>query len=167
MHPIPPIHPSIYLPHLAGIQHARQRRLLSRGDGQCPVALDLDPGAGVDAVERGQRRLPGVGALVALGLVDVVGHGPELRARHVVGELLALGCRPFVCAGLDSGFFGLVSLLLSRLLSLSFMCVIRLMPCGDEGRRGRRSLDIKMVGESEERREIGLEAFPNNNCLLN
>lgn len=54
----------------------------------------MDPALGVGAVERRKRGLPCVGALVALGLVDVVGDGPELRAGEVVGELLSLGGRP-------------------------------------------------------------------------
>ncbi len=33
-------------------QHRRQGVSLIRGDGQAPVALDLDPGLGIGAVER-------------------------------------------------------------------------------------------------------------------
>lgn len=58
------------------------------------MALDVDPALGVRAVERLQRRLPGVGALVALGAVGTAGDGPELRAGDVVGESLTLGSSP-------------------------------------------------------------------------
>lgn len=58
------------------------------------MALDADPALGVGAVEAAQGRLPRVRAAVALGLVDVVGDGPELGAGNVVGKGLALGCLP-------------------------------------------------------------------------
>lgn len=76
-------------------QHAAERRLFGTGDRQLVVALDLDPALGIGAVEAGQRRLPQVGALVALGLVNVVCNGPELRTDDVVGEALASLCCPF------------------------------------------------------------------------
>jgi hypothetical protein len=59
--------------HLTEVKHGAESSLLGTGDGQLPVALNLDPALGVGAVEARQRRLPGIGRLVALGLVDVVG----------------------------------------------------------------------------------------------
>ena len=82
--------------NLAAIQHAGERALLGRRDGQDPVVLDGDPALGVGAVEGGKRGLPGVGRLVALVLVDVVRDSPERGADEVVGELLALGGGPLV-----------------------------------------------------------------------
>lgn len=79
---------------LAGVKHGGEGSLLSRSDGEGPVGLDLDPSASVGAVEAGDGRLPGVGALVALGLVDGVGDSPQLGAGEVVGEVLALGGGP-------------------------------------------------------------------------
>lgn len=60
-------------PHLTVVKHGAESSLLGTGDGQLPVALNLDPTLGVGAVEARQGRLPGIGRLVALGLVDVVG----------------------------------------------------------------------------------------------
>lgn len=80
---------------LTSVQHAGQSRLLSRSDGEVVVALDLDPTLGVGAVEARQRGLPLVGGVAALGLVDVVGDGPELRTADVVGKGLTLGSGPF------------------------------------------------------------------------
>jgi len=96
-----PIHFSPFFFFLASIQHASQRALLGRADGQRVGVLDGHPRLGVGAVEGSEGRLPRVGGLVALGLVHVVGDGPELRGVEVVGELGALGCRPGVCAGLQ------------------------------------------------------------------
>lgn len=59
------------------------------------MALDLDPTLGVGAVEAAQRRLPRIRAPITLGLVDVVGYGPELRAGNVIGKSLTLRCLPF------------------------------------------------------------------------
>lgn len=64
------------LADLAATEHIFQGSLLGRADGQAVGALDLDPGAGIGAVEAGQRGLPLVGALVTLALVDLVGDGP-------------------------------------------------------------------------------------------
>jgi hypothetical protein len=83
---------------LASVHHAFQRRLLRRRDTQLPFGLDLHPTLGVGAVERSQRRLPHVRALIALGLVQVVGDGPQLRRRDIVGKLFALGRRPLARA---------------------------------------------------------------------
>lgn len=82
------------------VEHGSQRVLLSAGDGERPVRLYRNPAAGVGAVEARQRWLPRVRAFVALGLVDLVGDGPELGARQVVGELLALGRGPGIGTGL-------------------------------------------------------------------
>lgn len=81
--------------NLACIQHASQGTLLSIRNVELVVALDVDPALGVCAVERLQRRLPFVRALIALGAVGSAGDGPELRAGDVVGESLALGSSPF------------------------------------------------------------------------
>ena len=59
--------------NLAVVKHRAKSSLLSTCDGQLPVALNLDPALGVGAVEACQRRLPGIGGLVALGLVDIIG----------------------------------------------------------------------------------------------
>ena len=72
----------------AGGEHAVQGRLLRAVDRQGVVPLHLDPGPGVRAPERRQRRLPGRRVLVALGLVDVVGDRPQLGAAEVVGVRL-------------------------------------------------------------------------------
>lgn len=82
------------------VEHGSQRVLLSASDGQGPVRLYRNPAAGVGAVKARQRWLPRVRALVALGLVDLVGDGPELGARQVVGELLALCRGPGIGTGL-------------------------------------------------------------------
>ncbi len=79
---------------LAAVQHAAESSLLSGRNLELVVALDLDPALGVGAVEAAQGRLPRIRAAVALGLVDVVGDGPELRTGDVVGKGLALGCLP-------------------------------------------------------------------------
>ncbi len=63
--------------------------------------LDAHPALRISAVEGRERRLPSVRALITLGLVDVVGHGPELGGGDVVGELAALGGGPGACAVLD------------------------------------------------------------------
>lgn len=84
----------------ASIQHAGQRRLLSARDGQVIVIFDLRPAASIDTVEAGQRRLPSIWRLVALALVDIVRHCPQLRARDVVGESLTLGRSPGGGSGL-------------------------------------------------------------------
>lgn len=92
----------------AGIQHARQCRLLSRRDGQGVRVFDLNPAPSVDAVERRQGRLPLVRTPVSLGLVDVVGDGPQLRRIDIVGEGLPLGRRPSVRARLKQNQHGWV-----------------------------------------------------------
>lgn len=85
---------------LAVAEDVLQSLLLSRGDGQAVVALDLDPGLDVGALEavRGGQVL--LGALVALGAVGVLRDGPELGAVEVVGEGLALLGGPVGGAGL-------------------------------------------------------------------
>lgn len=79
---------------LAVAQHGRESRLLSRGDGELVDGLDLNPSPGVSAPEGGQGRLPVLWAGIALGLVDVVGDGPELRVGQIVGKGLTLGRGP-------------------------------------------------------------------------
>src|SRR5690606_29469367 len=73
--------------------------LLGGVDGQAVVVLHLDPGACVGAAVGGAGGHPGGRVLVALGLVDVVGDGDQLRAGQVVGEGLAPGGGPRVGAG--------------------------------------------------------------------
>lgn len=59
----------------------------------------MHPGLSISAVEAGKRGLPSVGALVRLGLVDVVGDSPQLGRVDVVGKLLALAGGPGVGTG--------------------------------------------------------------------
>lgn len=83
------------------VEHIGQGSLLGAGDGQRPVALDLDPALGIGAVEAGQGRLPGGRSGAALGLVDVVGDGPELGPSDVVGKVPSLGGCPRGGTGLE------------------------------------------------------------------
>jgi hypothetical protein len=62
--------------------------------------LNPNPALGIRAVERRERRLPLIGGLVTLGLVDVVGDGPQLGEVDVVRKLSPLGRSPRVCARL-------------------------------------------------------------------
>jgi hypothetical protein len=62
--------------------------------------LNTNPALGIRAVERRERRLPDIGGLVTLFLVDVVGDGPQLGEVDVVGKLTPLGRGPGVGAGL-------------------------------------------------------------------
>jgi hypothetical protein len=91
------------IPHLTSPQHSRQRALLGGRNRKRIHTLDPDPHLGVRAVVAGERRLPVLGALVALCLVDVVGDGEQLRVGEVVGEGLALGRCPRGGTGLCEG----------------------------------------------------------------
>jgi len=71
------------------VERVRESGLLNGVDGQVVVALDLNPGNDVVALEGVERGKPGGGVLVALGLVKVVGDGDQLGSNEVVGELFA------------------------------------------------------------------------------
>ena len=59
----------------------RERAVFGLGDGELPGSFDGGPFGGVRAAVAGQRWLPGLGALVALGLVEVVLYGDEVHER--------------------------------------------------------------------------------------
>lgn len=63
---------------LTSVEHFGQRSLLGASNGQVPSMLDGNPALGVRAVEGGKRGLPAIWTLVALVLVYIVCHGPEL-----------------------------------------------------------------------------------------
>ena len=87
-------HSDTLLRPLAASKHALQSRLLGSANAETVGALDLDPGLGVVAVHAGQRRLPLIRALVALGRVGGAVSSPQLGTADVVGELLTAGGRP-------------------------------------------------------------------------
>jgi hypothetical protein len=90
-------------PHLARVQHTRQRALLRTRNRKRIHALDPYPHLGIRAVVACERGLPLFGPFVAFGLVDVVGYGEQLRVGQVVGEGLAAGGGPGGGAGLWGG----------------------------------------------------------------
>jgi len=86
-----------------GVERVCKSRLLCRVDGQAVVVLDLNPSNDVGAFEGVERRKPSGGVFVALGLVEVVCDGDQLRLSEVVGELLAAICCP-ITGSTDPGF---------------------------------------------------------------
>ena len=80
--------------HLARAKHLFEGGLLSGADGELVGALDLNPGGGVLAVNARQRRLPLVGALVALLRVGASSDCPQLGTLDIIGESLTVGGGP-------------------------------------------------------------------------
>src|SRR5918998_550327 len=76
----------------AGAEHLLEGGLLGARHRELPVVFDADPLPGVDTPVRLPRRLPRLGPLVPLGLVEAVVHGEQVAGY--VGEALPLCSAP-------------------------------------------------------------------------
>jgi len=119
--------------------------LLGTVHSETVVVLDVDPCANILALESSARWEPLRDILVALGLVDIVGDGEQLRASDVIRKCLTLFGSP-VASARNPGLFQRHEMIDVEVRCLSPGCaVVVAVPCSRSSRTVARCLNVGTI----------------------